>query len=386
MNRNPAVPELTKLEKIEFLTAELDVLISENEEAGHRCSIYLPTGVVRNEISESRLHFNRAVGDMAKVAGAAGWGEIESSIERHLGYWGQEESELSDFWQNQSGGLAVFVDESSARIVQVPKAFTPNAFLSSRWYLTPLMELAANADCFWVLSLSLNEVSLFRGSRLGFREVGFGEGSHSFEDSATALHRSSGDDPELIDARPDKENLKHWFEEIDGLLQPVLGNDTSPLLLAGVDYYLPLFREVCHYPHLSQSVLSGNPEHLEKATLHEKAAEILSPEFEDSRKRELMRIRTLAGGDLVESELAGVLAAAWEGRVGALVAPSDGICWGRYDFSAPNTVTRLELHDPNGMDLYQLAAERVLQMGGEVFYLESARMPLGRLICAELRY
>ena len=71
-----------------------------------------------------------------------------------------------------------------------------------------------------------------------------------------------------------KEDLARYFRRIDTALRPVLREQRAPLVLAGVQYLLPIYREVSSYPHITEPELPGNPDHLSEPQLHGRAADI----------------------------------------------------------------------------------------------------------------
>ena len=70
-----------------------------------------------------------------------------------------------------------------------------------------------------------------------------------------------------------------YFREIDRQLQKVLGNETAPLVLAGVECNLPLYRNATGYAHVLDEGIYGNPEGRPAEELHAAAWEIVKPHF-----------------------------------------------------------------------------------------------------------
>ncbi|MDF1740949.1 MAG: hypothetical protein P1U86_17435 [Verrucomicrobiales bacterium] len=381
-------PETHRIRRVERLLDTLDDLLAENAEETKRATIYVPASRTPDDVPQSRLQLKGAFRDLSKMLeeDGDGGGEILDTLEDEIGPYLDKESEESEFWQHQSGGLAIFAEAETVRVIQVPKRFSPQCSYSTKWFLTPLLELAANNDSYWLLSLSQNEVALYRGSRLGIRPVEIPGGNPSFEESEIAAAKSSGDDPDLIDAEANKENLLKFFREVNEPIRKILGESNDPLLIAGVDFYLPLFAKANTYPHLVEKIVGGNAEHESLAELHESASDVLYRDFAESRKRELLRLKELAASDAFVTDLQEVLAAASMGRIASLVAPSDLRFRGKITDPGKGSYEEMTPHDPEGFDLYQRAAELTLSRGGRLFYLEAAKMPGGNEICAELRY
>ena len=58
---------------------------------------------------------------------------------------------------------------------------------------------------------------------------------------------------------------RKYFTQIDRVLRPYFADHSEPLVVAGVDYLLPIFREASSYRHLVPQGIPGNPEELTEA-------------------------------------------------------------------------------------------------------------------------
>lgn len=362
-----------RTERVKHLLGELDALTFENSIPGRRLSIYFPAGTLPGDDAKARGFLRDTLDSLRERISD----EEESSSETRdflcsMEKFARGKEKDTLFWSHQLGGVALFADSCGIRLLEVRKRFLPAMYFSTHWHLTPLLELGANVDRYWLIALGRRRIAFYQGSRLGIRKVGLPDATP----------------PAIPDAAPSgkrRRQLKRFFDEVDEEAALVFEGSGAPLLLAGNDEYLPIYREVCRYTHLSGQKISGNPEDLTPDELHAHASEALRSEFGQSRKRELLKIREKLECNLVHTEIRDVLAAAEEGRVAALMAPGDAVCWGRFDPDSGEVETLPET-DFHGRDLYQEAAEKTLLHGGELFYLESSKMPHGKAICAELRY
>jgi len=83
-----------------------------------------------------------------------------------------------------------------------------------------------------------------------------------------------------------KEEILRYFRGIDRALREVVPPDT-PLILAGVDYLLPLYREVSGVPSLVDESIVGNPDSLGLESLHDQAWAIAQAVFDEEREQAL---------------------------------------------------------------------------------------------------
>ena len=73
-----------------------------------------------------------------------------------------------------------------------------------------------------------------------------------------------------------------------------------PLLLAGVEYLLPIYKEANTYPHLIDTVIKGNPDLLSADELHKSAWEIIRPLFQAAQEEAFAHYQQLAGQEANE--------------------------------------------------------------------------------------
>ena len=186
------------------------------------------------------------------------------------------------------------------------------------------------------------------------------------------------------DARGD---IRRYFLKVDAGLQAMLAGERAPMVLAAVDYLIPIYREASGYPHVLEDGVTGNPEELSPRELHERAWRIVAPLFERERREAEARFSQLhgQGSDLASTDVAEVVRAAYAGRVEAIFVAVDEHHWGRFD---PSSLA-VEQHDEERVgddDLLDLAAVRTYLNGGAVYAVDPAQVPGGGAVAAIMRY
>ena len=58
-----------------------------------------------------------------------------------------------------------------------------------------------------------------------------------------------------------------YFREVDRRIMEVLHEEKAPLMLAGMDHLMALYRQVSRYPQYEEG-LSGNPQYTASEELH----------------------------------------------------------------------------------------------------------------------
>jgi len=182
----------------------------------------------------------------------------------------------------------------------------------------------------------------------------------------------------------EKGRLLRWFHRIDDDLPGILRGG-APLVLAGVEYLLPLYREANSYSSLVEEGIPGNADGAKPEELHSKALAIVEPILAKTREDAVARLSGMSGTERVSSDLDQILEGAGHGRVEVLFVAEGAWKWGRV---APDgTIVRSEGTEGGAEeDLINLASVRTLLNGGSVYALERDRMPRGEEMCALYRY
>jgi hypothetical protein len=309
----------------------------------------------------------------------------------------------SAFWRHQSDGLALFLAPKEAHIMRLPLRFRELVVVGEFWHVKPLLPLFAGDGRFYVLALSQKAVRLLEGTRDSIAEL-------VLDNVPTSLAEALRfDDPESqlqfhtstaapgggtrravfhghgVGKDDEKSDLLRYFHQIDRGLQEILRNERAPLVLAGVDYLLPIYRETNEYRWLLDDVLTGNYDDPRPEELHAEAWPLVEPVFASQREEAKQRFQQLSNSELATTNLKQIVEVAHQGRVETLFVPLGQRQWGRYDPSAG----RIELfadHQPGARDLLDLAAVQTYLNSGVVFAIEPAEMPNSATVAAILRY
>ena len=376
----------------------------------HPCvSLFMPAYRVEAEQAQNPIRFKNLLKEAKERLKDAGYREqeVEELLAPAQARLGEER-----FWHNQSDGLAVFLTPSSVRFYRLPVHFEEIVTVGERFHLKPLFPLIASNNLFYILALSQNQVRLFQGTHYSIGEIEAEEipGSITealfYDDPERQLQghtgtltqdgrhdqvfhgqgRGAGDTDDAA-ARPN-DALRRFFQKVDSGVQERLDGERAPLVLAGVEYYLPIYRDVNHYPHLVESeIAAGNPDHLSPKALHEKAWTIVEPMFLESQQVSMEQFEQLRGngGGLASEDLKEIIPAAVFSRIDTLFVPVGEHRWGHYDANA----NAVELHDERQAgddDLYDFAAVHAYLNGGTVHALRPQNMPSEGTLAATFRY
>ena len=389
--------------KMDILTrAELEQLMRKEQQ--WRVSIYMPTHRTGVETQQDPIGLKNLLGEAEKDLSDRGMGRRD--VQRLL----EPVNKLlqdSNFWQHQSDGLAIFLSSNGIRRYRLPLGFEEFVAVMNHFHIKPLLPLFTGDGQFYILALSQNEVRLLNGTRYSVSQVDIGQVVGSLDEAIPSgnhqtdlqLH-SSGSTGGMSGAgsvtfhgqgggsgEGDKNELLRYFRLISDGLTKFLQGDRVPLVLAGVEYLLPIYKEANTYPYLMDTVITGNPDLLSAKELHKSAWDIVEHHFQVAQEEAVAYYQQLSGqaSERVEDTLEKIVPAASDGRIETLFIAAGVQHWGIFN---PDT-NEIEHHvqmQPGNESLLDLAAVQTYLKGGTVYTMKPDNVPGGTSAAAVLRY
>ncbi|HEX2162743.1 MAG TPA: hypothetical protein VHM02_02220 [Thermoanaerobaculia bacterium] len=380
-----------------------DVAELSTHRGGPHVSLFLPTVRAGQESQQNPIRFKNLLRDAAARLGERGAGEAEVA---DLLAPARELVDDYGFWQHQLDGLAVFLARGFARTYRLPLAFTELVMVEDRFHLKSLFPLFADEGRFFVLALSQNDVRLLEGSRHEVREVPLVDVPKSLADAlgheltdnhlyfhtgnrATSPGGGRGTPVyhgQSANEENAKEEIRKFFGLVDRGVRDLLDEDgRSPLVLAGVEYLLPIYREQSSYPNVLAEGVRGNPDGLAAGELHRRAWGVVEERFRATRREAAERYGDLSGTGRVSRRLEEVVPAALDGRVDTLFVARGVRQWGRFD-PATRAIERHPEQRADSKDLTDRAAVETFVNSGTVYAVEPEEVPEGGPLAAIFRY
>ncbi len=299
-----------------------------------------------------------------------------------------------EFWQHTAEGLALFSSPGRFERYRVSLPLAEEVVVAASFRVRPLLPVMSRNETFYVLSLSENAVQLFEATRSAVTMLDLGSAATSM-DEALALEdperqlqsHSTGGGGEGFHGHGagdelDKAATQRFLRAVDRGVCERLGDAREPLVLACVDYYLPLFQSVTGYPNVFDAVVSGNPEHRSPIELHADALQLIDS---GADRPGVERYRAGISAGTTVSEIAEVVTRAREGRVDTLLVTDVPAVWGRVAADAA-TVSTSPGASIDGEDLIDRAVFETLANGGDVFVTDVATLGTATGVAATLRY
>jgi hypothetical protein len=362
-------------------------------------SIFMPTHRVGREVQQNPIRLKNLLAEARQKLIDRG---LRSPEANQFLEPAQTLVEDNGFWQHQRDGLAIFVAPGLFRTHRLPLPFEEQVVVNNHFYLKPVLPLLKDEGYFYILALSQNEVRLLRGTPYSVIEVEVEDMPQSLAEALKydepekqlQFHTNTpdmrGDRPALFHGHgggeeDKKERLLRYFQQIDKGLHPLLQKEKVPLVLAGVEYLFPLYREANHYGHLLDSAIEGNPKLLSAEDLQARAWAIVKPFFQQTQQAAWERYEQAINTGLTSQDIKEIVPAAHYGRLDTLFVAEDQQQWGTF-----NPITQaVHLHqeaEPDNEDLLDTAAIQTILNGGTVYTLAPEQMPDNSRLAALFRY
>jgi hypothetical protein len=361
-------------------------------------SLYIPTERVGPEGKKNFLRFKNLKRRAEKELLARGLrktltGKLLAPLERLL--------EDTLFWQNQSEGLAVFCSADLFRFFRLPLRFKETLVVADRFHLKPLFLLFGEEGRFYILALSQKKIRLLRADRQNLEEVPLKRVPTSLEEALksaaperelqfhTRIPPAMGRRSAMFHGHgggidETKEDLRRFCQQVERGVKKILRGEKAPLVIAGVESLLALYREVNSYRNLLDPAVPGNPLESTNSRLYKQAWKIVQPFFRKAREEAAARYRQQMGTGLASKDIREVIPAAFHGQVEVLFVPVGVQLWGTFDPRADSL--RLEKKNHGGGDLLDFAAIHTFLNGGMVHAVNPGGMPGDGPVAALFRY
>ncbi|HLO18841.1 MAG TPA: hypothetical protein VK206_28675 [Anaerolineales bacterium] len=309
-----------------------------------------------------------------------------------------------DFWRHQSDGLAIFMSNDFRMVYRLPIEFEELLIITNNFHIKPLIPLLGRMGRFYVLGVSLNNVRLFEGTPDSFNEIKLNfpnsmdqalwmdepERYLNLHSSSLSTSKAKGGAAIFHGhgiGDEEKNRILRFFHSVNEGLNALIEDKTPPLVLAGVDYLLPIYHEASTYQNLLKDGIVENPDRENLNELREEAWKIIKPVLEESQKKAFEKYQQFHGqqSPLATNDLTEAVKASKFGQVETLFVPLGEHIWGRYDTSKNEVIVE---NDPtrSNEDLLDFAAAETILNAGQVFAVPREQLPSDGDLAAILRY
>lgn len=368
-------------------------------------SIFLPTHRAGEDTQQDPIRFKTLLREAELRLLDKGMGPREVSA---LLQPAQALLDEAYFWQHQREGLAVFIAPDDFHYYHLPFRVEELLVIARSYYATPVLPLFTNNGHYYILAISQNEVRLFEGTRYSVGQIDLPDGTPESLDEAL-----KSDDPEKQlqfhsgtsqgtsqggvrssmfhgqgpGDEEQEDRIEGYLNLVDAALKEIFREKQEPLILAGVDYLLPIYHKISEYANIMKEGITGSHEHLRPEELQEQAWPIVEPYFRQEMETVVEQYRQLAATGKATDSIEEIVTAAFYGRVDKLLLVVDTQVWGIFNPDTGNVVHYQEAQSKeDDLALLDFAAMQTLQKDGNVYALSQMEMPTNSPIAAVLRY
>jgi hypothetical protein len=298
--------------------------------------------------------------------------------------------------------VAVFRAPDVFQVALLDGEVTDRAVVGPHFYIRPLLPDLTKEKKFNILALSQKDVRLLRCTTRTSEEVplppstvpNFEKWMNSVKPDHTDAKRgttgpSSGSSKGAIaplgtEREGKEEYLSHFYKQVEHGVYEALRGHTEPLVLAAVEYELPIYRELNRYPNLAKESVQGAPNSLKAGEMHARAIEALNRCYGIQVDEALAEWNHKVGGG-ASSRLKDVITAAHDGRVLTLLVSDSFEKTGVFD-ETTNSVKGRETGGSEDEDLINDAVVQTVRHAGKVLLAPHHKMPNGSVFAAIFRF
>lgn len=389
---------------MDIISLDTIVNLIESQE-GLGVSIYMPIHVTAREARQNPIRLKNLISKVEDQLSLAGMNE--SDIASYLSpLTALVDDEI--FWQDQSEGCALFLDQNELRIYRLPEDFEPLAFVGESFHITPLIPIYEGNGQFLLLAIDQKRPKIYQGSKfslLRVEELDLPVSLREMLDNFYEINRHIQFHNKTINPNPDlnqnrkgmyfghgggemdeKAEIQNYFHKLDEALMTFLADHDAPMVLAGIEFLHPLYKEANSYPNLMQKGIEKNVEQISEEELHQLAWDIVKEKYEQDVHKAIDVYHRLksANGD-TSTEIEEIVAASHFKRVHTLFIAEGTSIWG--SFNPQTQGVEIEEHATyDNEDLINFSAANTLMNGGNVFVLQQKNVPEKSKVTAIFRY
>jgi len=305
--------------------------------------------------------------------------------------------------QPGQASLIVLRSPDIFRYYLVPQSLEEYVEVADHFCLLPLIPILRESRPFYILALSQKHIRLLRCTNTTSEEVELpptvpknlddfinnDKPDHVLDNSSAGGPGTGSMGRVLFGTGTDKERadqyLLHFYKAVDRGVGELLRNDSAPLVIAGVEYELALYRSESTFPRLVEDGIHGAPDGLKGGELHKRAFEPIEAYWRKDTEAALAMYEQFGGSSRASSSLKEIVQGAYDGRVLHLFVAQDARHAGNFD----EMTHRVRMHNeerPGDEDLINAAAVETIKHAGNVFVLSRNQVPHGSQMAAVMRY
>ena len=195
---------------------------------------------------------------------------------------------------------------------------------------------------------------------------------------ATVYHGQGGHRDTL------KDEVAEYFQLVDKALWPVLRDSDWPLIVAGVDYELAIFRDVATHTRINDESLTGGFDYVTDDVVYERALPLAQRSYAKLKTKAINTLTDFAHTGRASYEIEKIVPAAYQGQVETLFVNPQAAEYGRFH-PETNWVEFTTERSP-ALDLMEIATAQAILHRGTVYSVAPTELPGNSVLGAVFRF
>lgn len=287
--------------------------------------------------------------------------------------------------QYNKDGLVLFVSREVSSFHRLPFSVEPRVVVDETFYTRDLVFALNRSQPYWLLALSEKTTRLFHGTRSDLFEIVGGGFPMNYEGPGHTEPLPGG-----FGIEPSKRfeaYLERYFRDVDEAFDAHWKEDQIPLVVAGVEPHLAMFRQVSQHSDHIIATLLGSYDETPVHELGEKAWEVVQQALDQRRRTYLEKLEEAVSGNYYNSTIGEAWRAVKEGRAMVLLVEKDFHQAGRLD---DDGYLLYVADDPEAPGVIDDAVDDLIEMmvaqGGEVVFVENGDLEKHQGVAVINRY
>ena len=268
------------------------------------------------------------------------------------------------FWAYQSKTLVGFYAKDFHNYYHLVKNHPEIVSVHANFYTYPLMQEISNDIRIFILAISENETKFYEAVQDGIYPVrihdkvvrSYAEAMSNIEEKSSLQHhttRSSHASFHTNGKSEDKDNIRteQYLRRIDDGIMEIIHDEQVPMVLACVEEYYSIYKDITRYPYLSNHMIAGNPENLTPGEIHDNIIPLLQEKTRKSIQSFEDRYEELKHQNLTLDNLTAISTNAKYKNIEKVLVP--------YDFNNFITESEAEQLDDALIQIYESGGEIV---------------------------
>lgn len=366
-----------------------------NETQDTNISIFIPTHKTGEESKQDSIRFKKILNKVRKELLERGWKDPDiDELFKEV----NAKTEENQFWLHQNKGLAFYVNKEYFDYFHIPVSPNEEYYIAENFLITPLLELQNHHGVYHVLLLSQNETKMYRIApdetvQVPFESVPVSMEEHlKYHVQERSLQHHTGTKGKGAmyhgqggNGNEDDKELELFLKHIENKVTKYMKKKNGPLLLAGSNQMVALYRKANKYFNLLDNYISGNADQKSVREIEDESWEIVKNYFEQEIESDIERYNNLKGSDLVSFDLNEIVKGAYYGKVDTLFVPMGVRQFGKFD-EDKNEVHKSESLNGEAVDLINFSVVSAIRTGSTLYGLKPNEMPDNAGLAAIYRY